>query len=151
MNKIKIKPFTNGKVIPLSKVNDYVFSNKLVGDGFAIEPTSDTIVSPTFGEIIMIFPTKHAIGIRRNDGLEFLLHFGIDTVELNGEGFNLYCSVGDIINEGDILGKIDINLIKSKGFDPTSMLCVSESKNIEVVPLNIDLEVTDEISLNIIK
>ncbi|RBW70122.1 N-acetylglucosamine-specific PTS transporter subunit IIBC [Bacillus taeanensis] len=106
-----ILPFS-GKVMPLSDVPDQVFSAKMMGDGFAIEPTNDTLVSPVDGEIVSIFPTKHAIGLKTRDNLEILIHIGLDTVKLNGKGFTTLVNEGDSIKKGQELIKIDLNYLK---------------------------------------
>lgn len=101
-----------GKILPISEVPDQVFSEKMMGDGFAIEPEDGTYVSPVDGEIISVFPTKHAVGIRAKSGLEILVHIGLDTVELKGQGFNVYVKEGDLVKQGDALVKVDLAYIK---------------------------------------
>lgn len=103
-----------GVILELDKVPDEVFSKKLVGDGFAIEPTDGLVVSPVDGQISSIFPSKHAIGIQGKDGHEILIHFGIDTVNLKGEGFESFIEQGQNIKAGDKLIKVDIEKIKDK-------------------------------------
>ena len=90
-----------GTVIDLEKVSDPVFAKKVMGDGYAIEPTSNDIVSPVAGEVSLV--QGHAIGFTRADGLEVLLHLGIDTVSLNGQPFQIKVKVGDIVDGGDAL------------------------------------------------
>ncbi len=103
VKKIIIKsPFT-GKVIKLNEVPDKVFSEKMVGDGVAIIPESNILYAPISGEIIQLFSTNHALGIRTEEGLEILIHLGIDSVKLGGRGFNNLISEGEIINTGDKL------------------------------------------------
>ncbi|HDX9578203.1 TPA: PTS transporter subunit IIABC [Bacillus pseudomycoides] len=101
-----------GKILPITEVPDQVFSGKMMGDGFAIEPTEGTVVSPVNGEIVNVFPTKHAIGIQSEGGKEILIHFGIDTVKLNGEGFEALVSQGDKVALGQPLLKVDIAFVK---------------------------------------
>ena len=86
----------------------------MMGEGFAIEPKGDIVVSPVAGTISILFPTKHAIGITTNEGLELLIHVGMDTVSLNGEGFESFIEQGAKVKVGDKLLKVDFNLIKDK-------------------------------------
>ena len=106
---IEIKAYFEGTVLPLEKVNDPMFSDKLMGDGVAIEPDAGNLYAPVNGKVASIFDTKHAIGS------EVLMHIGMDTVELNGEGFDLDVSVGDEVHAGELMGSIDLDFVKSKG------------------------------------
>ncbi|MET1030744.1 glucose-specific PTS transporter subunit IIBC [Domibacillus tundrae] len=101
----------SGELLPITEVPDPVFSGKMMGDGFAIKPSDGTVVSPVDGKIINVFPTKHAIGITADNGREILIHFGIDTVKLNGEGFEALVSEGDSITAGQPLLKVDLDYI----------------------------------------
>ncbi|SDM88204.1 PTS system D-glucose-specific IIA component, Glc family /PTS system D-glucose-specific IIB component, Glc family /PTS system D-glucose-specific IIC component, Glc family [Fictibacillus solisalsi] len=101
-----------GKIMPITEVPDQVFSGKMMGDGFAVEPSDGTVVSPVNGKIINVFPTKHAIGIESDGGREILVHFGIDTVKLKGEGFELFVNEGDIIEQGQELMKVNLDFVK---------------------------------------
>ncbi|WP_055665846.1 glucose-specific PTS transporter subunit IIBC [Desnuesiella massiliensis] len=104
----------DGKLLDLSQVPDEVFSQKLMGDGFAIEPENGEVVSPVDGTIATVFPTKHAIGITSDNGLEILVHFGIDTVNLKGEGLEAKVSQGDKVKAGQLILKADIESIKGR-------------------------------------
>ncbi|WP_046180184.1 glucose-specific PTS transporter subunit IIBC [Domibacillus tundrae] len=101
----------SGELLPITEVPDPVFSGKMMGDGFAIKPSDGTVVSPVNGKIINVFPTKHAIGITADNGREVLIHFGIDTVKLNGEGFEALVSEGDVVTAGQPLLKVDLDYI----------------------------------------
>lgn len=103
-----------GKVINIEDVPDPVFKEKMVGDGLAIEPTEGTVYSPIDGTIIQIFPTKHAIGIKSQNGLEILVHIGMDTVEMKGEGFESFIEEGQNVKKGDKLITFDIDKIKDQ-------------------------------------
>ena len=106
-----VSPMT-GKLLPIEEVPDEVFSQKMMGDGFAIDPSAGVVVSPVDGEIINLFPTKHAIGIRTQTGREVLIHIGIDTVKLEGKGFNSFVEEGDSITAGQKLLEFDMNFVK---------------------------------------
>ncbi|SFA48367.1 PTS system D-glucose-specific IIA component, Glc family /PTS system D-glucose-specific IIB component, Glc family /PTS system D-glucose-specific IIC component, Glc family [Parageobacillus thermantarcticus] len=102
-----------GEVVPLSEVPDQVFSQKMMGDGFAIMPTDGTVVSPVDGKIVNVFPTKHAIGIESVGGHEILIHFGIDTVKLNGQGFTALVQQGDEVKKGQPILNVDLEYVKN--------------------------------------
>ena len=104
-----------GKVMELSEVEDKVFSQGSMGNGFAVELTSGTVRAPFSGEVTVVFPTGHAIGMKRADGLEVLIHIGMDTVQLNGKGFSLKVKQGDYVSAGDVLVEVDLDYIKSEG------------------------------------
>jgi glucose PTS system EIICBA or EIICB component len=102
-----------GEIVPLSEVPDQVFSQKLMGDGFAIVPSEGTVVAPADGKVVNLFPTKHAIGIETTSGREILIHFGIDTVNLKGEGFEALVSQGDEVKKGQPILKVDLDFVKN--------------------------------------
>ena len=101
-----------GEIKPITEVPDQVFAGKMMGDGFAIVPAEGMIVSPVNGKIVNLFPTKHAIGILSDTGREILIHVGIDTVNLKGQGFETLVSENDIVEQGQPLLKVDLNYIK---------------------------------------
>ena len=101
-----------GEIKPITEVPDQVFAGKMMGDGFAIIPSEGMVVSPVNGKIVNLFPTKHAIGILSDTGREILIHVGIDTVNLKGEGFETLVSENDIVEQGQPLLKVDLNYIK---------------------------------------
>ncbi|ELH0986184.1 PTS transporter subunit IIABC [Staphylococcus pseudintermedius] len=102
----------DGEVIPLSEVPDQVFSGGMMGDGVGFIPRQSEIVAPFHGKVKALFPTKHAIGIESTDGVELLIHIGIDTVKLNGEGFESFVKVGDEVAEGQLLIKVDLEYLQ---------------------------------------
>lgn len=104
----------NGEVIPLSFVPDPVFCDKLMGDGIAIIPTDGHFCAPINGKVILIAPTKHAIGLKAEDGTELLIHVGLDTVDLNGEGFHPFLKIGDSVSIGQPLMDVDLAFINSQ-------------------------------------
>ena len=101
-----------GEIIPIHEVPDQVFSQKIMGDGFAIVPSKGSVVSPVDGEIINIFPTKHALGLKSKQGYEILIHVGMDTVNLKGEGFTVLVKEGEQITKGQEILKFDLDFIK---------------------------------------
>lgn len=111
LDSIKFVSPMTGKLITLDKVEDQVFSQGIMGEGFAVELSDGQIVAPFSGEVVMTFPTKHAYGLKRNDGVEVLLHIGMDTVELEGKGFECYVNPGDHVNAGDLIAKVDIGYV----------------------------------------
>ncbi|MDZ5501000.1 PTS transporter subunit IIBC, partial [Enterococcus cecorum] len=102
----------NGEVIAIEAVADPVFSGKMMGDGFAVEPTDGTIVSPVNGTIKSVFPTKHAIGIETKEGVEVLVHMGIDTVSLEGKPFSVKVKEGDQVQAGQVLAQVDLEALQ---------------------------------------
>ncbi|ALS38122.1 PTS system N-acetylglucosamine-specific IIC component [Enterococcus rotai] len=105
----------NGKVIPISEVQDDVFSAKMMGDGFAVIPTDGEVTTPVAGKITSIFPTKHALGIQTDSGIEVLLHMGLDTVELKGAPFTLHVEEGQVLKQGDKIATIDLAALETAG------------------------------------
>ena len=104
----------NGIASPIEETPDEAFAGKMMGDGIMIMPEDKTVFSPCDGEILFVFPSKHAVGIKTNDGFEILIHIGINTVELNGEGFETFVNAGDKVKKGDKLISFDIEYIKNK-------------------------------------
>ncbi|UWD49783.1 PTS glucose transporter subunit IIA [Clostridioides difficile] len=113
--KKSIKSPISGKVIELSKIPDAVFSQKLMGEGVAIDSTGDIVYAPANGKVAVVAETKHAFVIELENGMELLIHVGLDTVNLKGEGFEALVSVGDQVKEGAPMLKIDRSLIESNG------------------------------------
>ncbi len=116
-----------GDVIRLEKVPDPVFSQKMMGDGMAIIPTSGVLVSPVEGEIIQVFHTKHAIGIKSINGLEVLIHIGLETVELDGEGFEVFVKKGQSVKVGDALINFDIQYLQSENKEIVTPIIITNT------------------------
>lgn len=104
----------NGRLLKIEDVPDPVFSRKMVGDGVALEPTEGIVYSPVNGTLIQLFPTKHALGIKTEEGLEILIHIGMDTVEMKGNGFESFVSEGEKVKIGNKLLKFDMELVKKE-------------------------------------
>ena len=122
----------DGELVALESINDDVFSKKLVGDGVAIIPSSGTIIAPINGVVTRIFPTKHAFMISGINGIEVMVHVGLDTVELNGEGFTCLVKEGDSVNQASAILDVDFEFIKSKGKDIVTPIIITSDKNIEI-------------------
>lgn len=132
-NSIQIEEILSpidGDLISLSKVPDPVFSQKMMGDGIAIIPKSGEVVSPVNGQVIQVFPTKHAIGIRSEKGLELLIHIGLETVELNGEGFEVLVSSDQPVKVGDPLVKVNLEYLKSKNKDIVTPIIITNMEKV---------------------
>lgn len=114
-----------GNVIELSAVSDPVFAGKMMGDGFAVEPSAQEIVAPIAGRITML--QGHAIGITRFDGLEVLLHMGIDTVSLNGAPFTIKVTEGELVEGGQTLGAADWDQVEKAGLPKTTMVLITNT------------------------
>ncbi|MGX7245216.1 PTS sugar transporter subunit IIA [Enterococcus quebecensis] len=136
-----------GNLIPISEVKDPVFSQKMMGDGFAIIPETGEIYSPIEGEVLSVFQTKHAVGMKMGNGLEILLHMGIDTAELNGEPFDIKVSEGSKVSRGTLIAKVDLEFITSAG-KATDMVVVITNMDLvksfnltRTGPINVEDEV----------
>ncbi len=110
----------NGQLVAISEVKDPVFSQKMMGDGFAIVPSSNEVVSPVDATIEVLFPTGHAIGLKTNDGVEILIHLGIDTVKSKSNSFKLLKQVGDKVSAGDAIIQMNLKQLINEGYDMTT-------------------------------
>lgn len=126
-NEIALLAPANGQVIALSKTSDPIFSKGTMGDGFGLTPTDNTVLAPVSGTISMIAETKHAIGITTKDGLEVLVHMGVDTVGLKGEPFDVVIKNGQEVKAGDQIATMNIEMIKAKDLDTTIMTLITNS------------------------
>ncbi|WP_221566792.1 N-acetylglucosamine-specific PTS transporter subunit IIBC [Alkalihalobacillus sp. TS-13] len=124
-----------GRIIPITDVDDPTFSERMMGDGFAVVPTGKTVISPVDGKVINLFPTKHAIGIESKNGYEILIHVGLDTVELNGEGFQAYVKVGDEVKQGQKLLELNLGYLQKNAkstVTPIIFTNLDESERVEL-------------------
>ena len=125
----------NGEVLPITESEDEAFASKAMGDGVAVNPSEGTVYAPCDGTITMIFPTKHAIAIQAETGKSFLIHAGIDTVKMEGEGFETFAEAGTKVKQGDKILTFDIDLVKEKGYSPQTMMMLAEGDGqVEVIP-----------------
>ena len=125
-----------GEVVALSEVNDPVFSSGVMGQGIAVKPSKGVVYAPADAEIAIAFPTGHAYGLKTDNGAEILIHVGIDTVSLNGKGFEAKVSQGDRVRAGDIIGTFDSGVIAANGLDDTTMIIITNTMDYaEVTPI----------------
>ena len=122
-----------GDVVALSDVNDPVFSSGAMGQGIAVKPSQDVVYAPADAEVTIVFPTGHAYGLKTANGAEVLIHVGIDTVTMNGEGFEQKVAQGDKVKAGDVLGTFDSNKIAAAGLDDTTMVIVTNTADFSSV------------------
>lgn len=138
MKKVKIleemvyRPLS-GTLLKLEEVPDPTFSKKMLGEGVAIEPSEGRVSSPVDGVIIHVFPTKHAIGIRSDSGLEFLIHIGLETVNMKGEGFAVLVNEGERVQVGDPLIEFSLELIKKKASSCITPIVITNSEKIDSI------------------
>ena len=130
-NVLILSPLT-GRAVPLEEVPDPVFSQKIIGDGMAVIPSDGRIVSPVDAQVVSVADTAHAYGLKTEDGIELLIHAGIDTVKMNGEGFETFVETGAKVKKGDKLLSFDMDLVKEKGYKTQTMFLVADAKGKEV-------------------
>lgn len=122
---ISIKSPLDGKVLKLDEIKDPAFSSGMLGKGLAIDPKDGKVCSPVDGEIIMLFDTCHAVGIKSESGVEILIHIGMDTVELKGEGFTSHIKNGDKVKAGQELIDFDLDLVKEKSYEVVTPIVIT--------------------------
>lgn len=113
-----------GKVIPLSEVGDPTFASGSLGEGVAIIPTGSKVVAPSDAKVKAIFPTGHAVALHTNEGLDVLIHVGLDTYKLEGRHFKVHTAVGDTVKKGDVLIEFDREAIRKEGYDVTAPILI---------------------------
>lgn len=126
-----------GTVIPLEQIPDETFAAGVLGDGCGVQPAVGRVVAPFDGEITTVAESKHAIGLASPDGMELLIHVGINTVEMNGEGFVLHCAEGDQVKAGQLLLEFDMNRIKESGYSTTTAVLVTNSEDLGPVTVEV--------------
>ena len=122
---ISLKAVEDGRTIPMDEVNDQTFAQELLGPGIAIVPSNGTVVSPINGTIATVMDTKHAVCIQGEDGLELIVHAGLDTVELNGKYYQTYKEIGDQVKAGDVLLEFDLEEITKAGYDVSTPIVIT--------------------------
>ena len=126
----------NGKVIPINEVEDEAFSQKMLGDGVCIIPKTGEVVSPVSGEVVQVFDTLHAYGIKTANGAEILIHIGINTVELKGEGFKALVKSGQKVKMGEKIAEVDLEFIKEKGYSTQTPVVITNTSEIQDLNFN---------------
>lgn len=135
-NIITLKAPVVGKCMNISEVPDEVFASKMLGDGIGFESTDGVLYAPVDGEILQVFPTKHAVVLKTKEGVEILLHIGIDTVSMKGEGFESHVSQGSNVKVGDKLVSFNVDLIKEKAKSHIGPMVITENPIIESMEFN---------------
>jgi len=139
----ELKAPASGKVIPMTEVGDEVFSSCMLGKGIAVQPKDGKVVAPVSGTIsVTMEGSNHAVGIRVKDDFDLLIHIGIDTVSLNGEGFTSHVKMGDTVTAGTPLITFDKDLIVSKGLCPDVILIVLENPALPAIEYKTGMEAT---------
>lgn len=133
--EIKLLLPISGTVVALTEVNDYLFNKKIMGEGAAIEPNDNFVYAPVDGEIVLVYDAKHAIAIQTEDGLQLLLHVGIDSVKLEGRGFASYVKVGDKVKAGDKILFFDREFVESLASTITPMV-ITNSELVDTIDTN---------------
>ena len=133
LKTIELKAHVSGNIVKLEDVPDPVFAEKMMGDGIAIDPTEGEIVSPVDGEVVQVFPTKHAIGIKADNGAEILIHIGLETVSMGGEGFTTKVTTGEKIKAGDVLVNFDLDLVKKRAKSAITPIIITNTVAMESV------------------
>lgn len=149
--KFKIVSPAKGKIKNITEVQDEAFSSKSMGDGFAIEPDKGEVYSPIDGVVEMLFPTLHALGLKSSNGTDVLIHIGVETVELNGEGFKAFVNQGQKVKAGDKLIEFDIESIKAKVPSTDIMVIFTSGEDCELIKKDVVVEASEEEIVNIIK
>ena len=129
--KTDLLSVATGDIIAIEKVNDPVFAGKMMGDGFAVEPTDKLVYSPVAGKIVSIFPTKHAIGLQTASGVDVLVHMGLNTVELKEAAFNVHVEEGQTIAAGDLLAEMNLEAVKAEGKETTIVVVLTNGDKVQ--------------------
>ncbi len=141
-----------GKLVPLSEVSDPTFSEEILGQGAAVIPSDNQFVSPVDGTVTTVFPTGHAVALTSSDGVEVLLHIGLDTVKLNGKHYTIHAEEGQQVKKGDLLLEADLEQIKAEGFDIITPVVICNSEEFSEIGMAKSSQVTaGNVIINIIK
>lgn len=137
--KLELAMPVDGKIVSLAEVPDEVFSTGMMGQGFAVEPTANEIYAPVAGTITNIFPTKHAISLKTKEGIEILLHLGLDTVELAGSPFEMFVSANQEVSSDTLLCKMDKKQITEAGKSDVVLVLVTSGEEVTMTDMDSSL------------
>jgi PTS system glucose-specific IIA component len=140
--KVTLTSPVNGKVIPIEEVEDPVFSQKMMGDGFGIVPSDGDVFAPGPGKVVSVFPTQHAVGLELDNGVEVLVHIGIDTVELEGGPFDTLVKEGDTVTSETKISTVDLSGLKEAGKKETVIVVFTNMDQVDDYSLNTTGETT---------
>ncbi|MFW7432015.1 PTS transporter subunit IIBC [Vagococcus carniphilus] len=136
LNKqVEFLSVAEGEVLPIEQVKDEVFSQKMMGDGFAVEPVANEVVSPVSGKVVSVFPSKHAIGLMSEDGIEVLVHMGLDTVQMKEPAFDVVVSEGDTVAAGQLLANANWEAVKAEGKGTTIVVVFTNVEKYEALEM----------------
>lgn len=135
-NDDNIYSVVDGVSFPIEEVSDVTFSTKILGEGVAIAPTSSIIYAPCSGKLVTLFPTGHAFGIKRKDGLEVLVHVGVDTVTLKGKGFTIFKKQNEFVKKGEKILEVDFHYLSQMNLDSTIMVILTNLQNKKINFIN---------------
>ncbi|AYU55236.1 PTS sugar transporter subunit IIA [Staphylococcus debuckii] len=141
---IEIYAPITGEFVDIENIPDPVFAQKMMGEGFGIKPSEGVVVAPIDGKVDNVFPTSHALGLKADNGLELLIHIGLDTVQLNGEGFKVLVESGDSVSVGDPLVEFDLDYIDQNAKSTISPIIITNTDQVE----NIDIQKTEQLKRN---
>ena len=144
VHEMNLSAPVTGKYIPMEEINDEVFSQGILGEGCGIIPSDGKLYAPVDGEISMIADTKHAIGISTNRGTEFMIHVGMDTVEMNGDGFDVKVSNGQKVARGELLLCFDLEKIKAAGYPTDTAFVVVEKGEFSDLSISVNCSYTNK-------
>lgn len=148
---IEIGSPVKGKAVPISQVSDPTFGEEILGKGVAIQPEEGKIYAPADGTIEMLFDTKHAVSMTTTEGVELLVHIGLDTVALKGEHFTAHKGNGDAVKKGDLLISVDLEAVKAAGYDVITPMVVCNTSDYQTVEAVTDTEVNPGDTVLILK
>ena len=145
----EVKAPVDGKIVAIESVNDEVFSKKLVGDGVAILPVSNIFTAPIDGTVTKIFSTNHAYSIKSEKDLEVMIHIGLDTVELNGAGFERLAQEGDVVACGDAIIKVDFEVLREQGKDIVTPIIISDESDVKSIEKKLNIVKSGDVIMEV--